>query len=465
VSVLEDLGIEMAPNSTLVSYLQKLLWVLVGSFGRPGAMTPHSSMVPLFNYSATGKEPTTPVTGGAIISGLVPCNEIAEGVLSDHPDRIRGMFIESANPVHSLAGSARFREAMAALDFSVVIDVAMTETAREASYVLPASSQYEKVETTFFNLSFPENVFTVRAPILEPLPGTLPEPEIHSRLLRALGVFSDEDLAPLRRAAENGRAAFAAAMIEAAAANPTLAGIGAVVLYETLGPTLPEGMAGAAPLWFSAHQCAQRHPDAVRAAGFDVPDAELGDALFDALISERDGVVFTKHHYDQSWDLLGVAEGRMRIAIPELLADLAALPEAPTDHRSAEFPFILAAGERRSFTANTIMRDPSWRKKDAAGALRVAPGDAASLGVGDGDRIRITTPGGTAVAVVEVNDTLPDGFVTLPNGMGLDYSPAGGRPEATGVSPNELTTLDWRDKYAGTPWHKHVPARLEPVPT
>ena len=34
VSVLEDLGIEMAPNSTLVSYLQKLMWVLVGSFGR-----------------------------------------------------------------------------------------------------------------------------------------------------------------------------------------------------------------------------------------------------------------------------------------------------------------------------------------------------------------------------------------------------------------------------------------------
>ena len=67
------------------------------------------------------------------------------------------------------------------------------------------------------------------------------------------------------------------------------------------------------------------------------------------------------------------------------------------------------------------------------------------------------------MAVVEVNDTLLDGFVSLPNGLGLDYAPAGGDPEGTGVSPNELTTTDWRDAYAGTPWHKHVPARLEPV--
>jgi anaerobic selenocysteine-containing dehydrogenase len=36
-----------------------------------------------------------------------------------------------------------------------VVDVAMTETARLAHYVLPASSQYEKTEFTLFNLEFP----------------------------------------------------------------------------------------------------------------------------------------------------------------------------------------------------------------------------------------------------------------------------------------------------------------------
>lgn len=464
VSVIEDLGTEMAPNSTLVSYLQKLLWILTGNFGRRGAMTPHSSLVSLFSYGASGNEPVTPVTGGAIISGLVPCNEIPDLALTDHPDRIRAMFIESANPVHSLAGSQRWRELMGRMEISVAVDVAMTETARECTYVLPASSQYEKVEATFFNLSFPDNTFTVRAPILEPLEGTLAEPEIHSRLLKALGVVDDEMLEPLREAAREGRKQFAAALMEATMLNPTLAKAGAVVLYETLGPTLPEGMAGAAPLWFSAQQAVMQMPAAVRAAGFDAPDDELGDALFDAFIDNPDGVVFSRHEYDQSWDLLTTSDQKIAVHIPEMVSDLAALADKPTDYSSDEFPFILAAGERRGFTANTLIRDPAWRKKDAQGALRMSPGDASDIGVKSGGRVRITTPGGTAVAVVEVNDTLRDGHITLPNGFGLDYSPAGGNAEVTGVAPNELTTTDWRDEYAGTPWHKHVPARIEAVP-
>ncbi len=458
VAVLEDLGTEMAPNSTLVSYLQKLLWILVGSFAKPGGMTTHSSLVPLFNYSASGREPTTPVTGSAIISGLVPCNEIPELVLSDHPDRVRAMFIESANPVHSLASSADWRSLMRELEFSVVIDVAMTETARLADYVLPASSQYEKAEATFFSLSFPDNTFTLRAPILEPLEGTLSEAEIHRRLLHELGVLDPEVLDRLRSAAVAGRAEFAAALGEAVTADPDLAGYGAVVLYETLGPTLPDGMAEAAPLWFSAQQVSMKHSGAMRAAGH--ADA---DGLFDAIVASPDGVVFTRHEYDESWAMLGTDERRINLDLPEMVADLAALADQPTDHRSDEFPWILSAGERRSFTANTIMRDPSWRKRDQEGALRLSPADAAALGIESGARVRITTPGGTAVAVAEVNDTMADGHVSLPNGLGLDYSPAGGRPEATGVAPNELTTTDWRDPYAGTPWHKHVPARLEPV--
>ena len=45
-------------------------------------------------------------------------------------------------------------------------------------------------------------------------------------------------------------------------------------------------------------------------------------------------------------------------------------------------------------------------------------------------------------------------------------SPDGGPEEgivAAGVAPNELTAVEDRDWLAGTPWHKHVAARLEPV--
>jgi anaerobic selenocysteine-containing dehydrogenase len=127
------------------------------------------------------------------------------------------------------------------------------------------------------------------------------------------------------------------------------------------------------------------------------------------------------------------------------------------------FPFILMAGERRSTTANTVVRDPAWRPKDRNGALRMNPGDANSLGVAAGGKVRITTRRGTAEAVVELSDRLQPGHVTLPNGSGLSYPDETGRAVVYGVAPNELTASDHRDWLAGTPFHKHVPARIEAV--
>jgi hypothetical protein len=53
------------------------------------------------------------------------------------------------------------------------------------------------------------------------------------------------------------------------------------------------------------------------------------------------------------------------------------------------------------------------------------------------------------------------GRISLPNGQGVDYPDEAGRPVLTGVAANELTSLARRDPLAGTPWYKHVPARVE----
>jgi anaerobic selenocysteine-containing dehydrogenase len=54
------------------------------------------------------------------------------------------------------------------------------------------------------------------------------------------------------------------------------------------------------------------------------------------------------------------------------------------------------------------------------------------------------------------------GHVSLPNGLGLDHPEPDGR-RVTGVATNELTAAADRDPFAGTPWHKSVPARLAKV--
>ena len=195
------------------------------------------------------------------------------------------------------------------------------------------------------------------------------------------------------------------------------------------------------------------YPDSVRAAGFEGEGLELGEALFDAVLASHSGLTFTIDEADVSWERIGTDDGRIHLAIPELLTWLGELsPDGPTV--DADFPLVLSAGERRSFTANTIFRDASWRKRDAEGALRISPDDAARLGLGDGDAAVLTTATGRAEVTVEVSPMMRNGHVSLPNGYGFD---------GAGVAPNELTAVGHRDPIAGTPFHKHVPARLEPV--
>lgn len=459
VAVLEDLGIEMAPHSTLNSYLEKLLYALTGNFGKPGTMNLGTHLGKLIGSGKDNK--TSPVGGHKIITGLIPCNAIPDEILTDHPDRFRAMIIESGNPVHSLADSPRMREALDALDFVLVIDVAMTETAGHADYILPGSSQYEKVETTFFGGGFPDHVFQLRQPLFTPLEGTLTEPEMHSRLCRALGAYTDEDLAGLREAAEEGLEKFGPAFAQAMAERPELAGIMPVVLYETLGRSLGEGREGAALIWGACQQLAASDGESVRRAGFEGDGPALGNALFEAVLEKTEGVVITSDPFEVTFDRVHTDDQRIQLVIPELVEELQGLvDEAPPTFDDA-FPFVLAAGERRGNTANTIYRDPAWRRKDRDGALRISPDDAARLGVETGGRVRVTTKRGSLETVVEVTDTLRSGHVTLPNGMGLAYPDERGERIVHGTPPNELTSSEDRDWLAGTPWHKHVRARVE----
>jgi anaerobic selenocysteine-containing dehydrogenase len=453
VAVFEDLGVQMNRDSTLVSYVEKLVWLLTGNFARRGTQYLPSSLVPIGRDRGHAGDagPRSPVAGARIISGLVPCNVIAEEILTDHPARYRAMLVESANPAHSLADSARMREALRALELVVVIDVAMTETARLADYVLPAPTQYEKFEATFFNFDFPRNVFHLRHPVVPAPDGVLPEPEIHARLVEASGALTEADYAPLRAAAALGRAEFAQAFL-AVVADPAKRRLAPVLLYRTLGPTLPHDAAAAAVLWLAAHECARKNPAGVAKAGFGA-GLLAGERLFDAIVDGAHGVAITDDDHDVSWQRM--TRERVQLDVPELLSAVAAQRDRPVPQADPEWPYVLSAGERRAFTANTIMRDPSWRRRDPDGRLRISVADAARLGVEAGDRVRLTTRRGSAEVTVDPTDAMLPGHLSLPNGLGLTVT------ERTGVAPNELTAAEDRDEWAGTPWHKHVPARLE----
>ena len=455
VSVFEDLGLQMNRHSTLASFLEKLVWVLTGNFAKTGAQNVPSALIPLAATGPAKKDLRTPVVSARIIGGLVPCSVIPEEILSDHPDRYRAMIVESANPAHSMPDSSSWRQALDALDLVVVIDVAMTETARHADYVLPTPTQYEKWEATTFTFEFPDNVFYLRRPVLDPPDGVLAEPEIHARLIEAMGLLDTQALDDLKEALDEGGQEFGVRFLGMIGASPDLAGVAPVVLYRTLGPALPDGADAAAVLWGAAHRLAMTQPDSVARAGHD------GQSLFEAIITGP--VVFTSDDPSESWKRVRTEDGRIQLAVAEMLEELDTLLAARKPEIDPDFPLMLSAGERRSFTANTIFRDPGWRKKDPSGALRVSPQDAERLGLSEGHAAVLATARGKVEVIVEVNETMMEGHVSLPNGLGVDYPDEAGDRAATGASVNELTSAKDRDPFAGTPWHKSVPAHLEPV--
>jgi anaerobic selenocysteine-containing dehydrogenase len=465
VASFEDLGVQMNRHSTLVSYLHLLLLLLTGHFGKPGAMYRPTALMPIVGAAAAGPAALkrTPVTQAPIIGGLMPCNSLPEEILTDHPKRFRGMWVESANPAHSLADGPRMREALAALELLVVVDVAMTETARLAHYVLPVASQLEKAEATFFNFEFPRNVFHLRRALMPPADGLFSEAELHARLLEAAGILPRDAVAALRAAWQAGRPAFRAAFAQATRATPQLLGLLPVLLYRAIGDLLPAGLAEGAGLW-GACQFAVKHQEAsIRRAGIGTgaeSTAELADALFDAILAAPSGLVFAVDDWDESFKRIATPNGRIQLSLPEFFDELRGLAAEPAPEPPPDYPFVLSAGERRSYTANTIVRNPDWRRKDRDGALRMHPDDGARLGLADGAAARLVTQRGAMQVAVDFSDRMRPGHISLPNGQGTDFPAAG---TLTGTPPNELTRLEDRDAFAGTPWHKFVPARVEPV--
>jgi anaerobic selenocysteine-containing dehydrogenase len=224
----------------------------------------------------------------------------------------------------------------------------------------------------------------------------------------------------------------------------------------------PNGAASAAILWGGCHLYVQANSESAARAGFDGDPFTAGEKLFDAILNSPTGVVFASDEYEDSWKRVRLPGNKVNLVIPELLAEMQKLATGPP-RRSPDFPFILSAGERRSETTNTIIRNSDWRKKGRAGALRVNPQDAHALGLSNDDRARLITRRGSAEVTIEVSEMMRPGHLSLPNGLGMDYDAGDGVTLLIRVSVNELTASEDRDFLAGTPWHKHVPARLEPI--
>jgi anaerobic selenocysteine-containing dehydrogenase len=468
-AIFYDLGVEQAPFSTLNAYLIRLLLALTGNLGQVGGdVFLETFLPPVVDPERVGEPERAIASGIPAIRALgnfamMSPTLLPEEVLVDHPERIRAVIVEGSNPILSYSDAARWREARERLDLLVVIDPAMTETARLADYVLPVPTGYEKWETAGFPRGAPEIYVQVRPPVVPMRIDALTEPEIYARLAEALDLFGapPPELFELAKEAHTpgGAMAFLATAQAASTGGENQLTFWA---YRTIGPTLPSPALAA--MWLIAHVNGMlRSESVVRTLGPEWADKmpfELGTETFRRIVAHPEGVEIARQ--DMAANLvghIGFADKKIRLLPEPIVPELRrAIATAPTVDPA--FPLVMAAGLRTRWTANTIQRDPAWRKgKGPHCALNLSRDDAATLGIRDGDTVRVSTNRGSLTMPAQVDAKLMAGHVWMPNGFGMVSSDG----MVTGANQNELTDVADRDPFTGIPHHRYVRCRVEPA--
>jgi anaerobic selenocysteine-containing dehydrogenase len=480
-AIMFDLGVEQLPFSTLISYLLRLNLALTGNLGEGGNFF-LGGFVPPALSSSRFEEPERALASGiqsiralgnfAMFSPtLVP-----EEILFDHPERVRAVIVEGSNPLLSYSDTNAWRKAIETLDLLVVIDPAFTETARLANYVLPVPVGYEKWEIALFPKRYPQIDVQLRPPVIPAPADTLPEAEIYVRLAEAMGVCEPlpDDLAAVGKPeTPQARAAFmATAMsklgdIVAKGVDPESQMV--FWAYRGIGHHFPSPSLIA--VWAMCLQNAMaRKDDIVRTLGDAWKDQDpfaITEEMFARILAHPEGVEVARVETgDNLIRNIGFSDKKVRLAPPRVLQEMERAIATPLV-RDAEFPFVLASGLRTRWTANTIQRDPSWRKGSGPHCeLSLHPDDAVKLGIAKGDIVRVETKRGAVELPAALDRKLKTGHVWMPNGFGMQVSKGiDGAAEVVGAAMNEITDVADRDPISGCPHHRYVPVKLTRVGT
>ena len=80
--------------------------------------------------------------------GSEPAALMAKEIKTSGEGQIKALFVSAGNPVLSAPNGNELEEALDGLDLSVALDFYITETTAHCDYVLPATTMYERDEST-----------------------------------------------------------------------------------------------------------------------------------------------------------------------------------------------------------------------------------------------------------------------------------------------------------------------------
>lgn len=398
-------GVNMGPFGSVAYWLLQALNLLSGNLDRAGGLLVPRGAFDVLRLSAAlglGRFDRHRTTDGRWhrVAGAFPVSALADEIDTDHPERIRALFVTAGNPVHSVpGGGSRLAAALQRLDLVVSVDLYRNETAALADYVLPATDMLERsdVNVTHQVLQVvPHAQWT--PPVVPPAHERREEWRIFSDLAVACG-------APVR-----GRAA-ANLLPRLNRVLGRLPGRPEVTPERLLAILLRTGRQ-------TSLRELRRRPGGVLLPA-SAPGSFLGRRV-------------------------ATADGLVDLAPADLVADAARLDELEAELSRTDVLRLIGRRDRRSH--NSWMHGNPRITQPATGNVALLhPKDAADRGIVDGDVIEVRSAQGEIRLPASTTDDVARGVVVVPHGWGHASS---GHPRA-----RALPGANVNDVVPGGPAH------------
>jgi anaerobic selenocysteine-containing dehydrogenase len=410
-------------NGTLVAFLLDALNVATGNLDREGGAMFGQGPIDFARVAdqiGAGTYDATRTRVGDLpeVLGQLPASVMAKEMTTPGEGQIRAMFVSAGNPVLSVPNGDELSAAIEGLELSVAIDLYVSDTARHADFVLPATTFLEREDfpLPFLNLHTTPFVQMTEA-VVEPRGEARQEWEIIEEISKRIGVVPNSSAA-VRRLGKIGLKLTPRRLLD--------------LLLRT-GPDgdrfgLRRGGMSLGKLAKSPHGIV------------------LGDYLTPGVL--RGEIRFTN--------------GRVRLDPPEILEEAERL-RSQNGH-DPDFPLRLI-GLRELRSHNSWMHNATLLMRGGREhTARIHPDDAAAQGIEDGDPCRITSPHGSIEIPAKLTDEITRGTIAVPHGWGH----RGGWTTANaagGVNVNRLASSDPEDleRLAGMAFLNGIPIRLEAV--
>ncbi len=188
-------GMQRYTNSGQTMRAMLALLAMTGNLGRPGAGWQFANLQSaVFDQVQDPIAFYPPAEPDGVVRVGVSTARLGRDMLACQDPPLAMAWVERGNPVTQNPDTHRVLEAFRALDFRVVVDQFLTDTAREADLVLPAKTMFEQSDVIG---AYWHPYLNLRQKVLDPPGEVKTETEIYGLLAERMGLQPELDGVPI----------------------------------------------------------------------------------------------------------------------------------------------------------------------------------------------------------------------------------------------------------------------------